>query len=358
MNLSDFDFDLPAELIAQLPLSERSASRLLVVDPNHNDPTLIDSRFSQLIDYLQTGDLLVFNNSRVIPARLYARKPSGGKIEILIERSLDDHRALCHIRSNKPLKLGQVLILSDESPATITARHANLFEVAFDASTPLLTRLQAIGHMPLPPYIKRADQLDDQRRYQTVYAKQPGSVAAPTAGLHFDQNLLTALKDKGIQQAFVTLHIGAGTFSPVRTEDIRQHTMHSEVAFLDEDTCQLIRETKARGHRVIAVGTTSLRVLESAYATGQLRPIQQDTNIFIYPGYRFQCVDALVTNFHLPQSTLFMLICAFCGTGLIKRAYQHAIDQRYRFFSYGDACLLIKNKGNVQTGDKGNRLVE
>lgn len=344
MNLSVFDFVLPPELIAQQPLPERSASRLLYVDPNHSQPTFTDSRFSHLIDYLQAGDLLVFNNSRVIPARLYAHKPSGGKIEILIERRLDDTRALCHIRSNKPLKLGQVLILADQSSATITARHANLFDVAFAQDTPLLTRLQSIGHMPLPPYIKRADQVDDQHRYQTIYAEWPGSVAAPTAGLHFDQDLLTALQNKGIQQAFVTLHIGAGTFSPVRTDDIRQHTMHSEVAIIDQQTCQLIEATKARGHRVIAVGTTSLRVLESAYLSGQLRPMQQDTDIFIYPGFTFRCVDALVTNFHLPQSTLFMLICAFCGTELIQRAYQHAIDQRYRFFSYGDACLLVKAK--------------
>lgn len=339
MTLSDFDFFLPESLIAQQALPTRSASRLLCVNP-HQQPPFRDQHFTDLPDFLQAGDLLVFNNTKVMPARLYGRKPSGGKIEILVERLLDDHRAYCHVRSNKSLKLGQSILLEDHSTATIVGRHANLFDVQFSDEQTLLARLQSIGHIPLPPYIKRPDDRHDWQRYQTVYADQAGSVAAPTAGLHFDQGLLDRLTEQGVAHAFVTLHIGAGTFAPVRTDNILEHTMHREYAVIDQATCDAIKATKARGHRVIAVGTTSLRTLESASQSGEIKPMAEDTNIFIYPGYTFRCVDALITNFHLPKSTLFMLVSAFCGLELMQQAYAHAIEQSYRFFSYGDACLL------------------
>ena len=339
MKLSEFDFYLPPELIAQQPLPTRYHSRLLYVNPQALSPFL-DQQFSDLTDHLKPGDVLAFNNSKVIKARLYAHKPSGGKIEILIERLLSPYQARCHVRSNKPLKNGQVLILSDQSTAIITGRHANLFELDFSTDLPLLERLNAIGHIPLPPYIDRADSTMDIERYQTVYAQTEGSVAAPTAGLHFDQALLARLSALGIEQAFVTLHVGAGTFAPVKTENILDHTMHSEYAQIDADSCARILAAKARGNRIIAVGTTSLRVLESASRSGTLQPMDADTQIFIYPGFHFHCVDALITNFHLPQSTLLMLISAFCGTELIRQAYTHAIAQQYRFFSYGDACFL------------------
>ncbi len=343
MQLSDFDFDLPSELIAQQPLDSRTASRLLHVNPNALPKALFsDHTFSDIIDFIEAGDLLVFNNSKVIPARLFAHKPSGGKIEILIERITHQHHARCHIRSNKPLKNGQVLILTDHSEAIITGRHANLFEVDFAHDQPLLTRLHAIGHMPLPPYIERAADRIDQTRYQTVYAATEGSVAAPTAGLHFDQALLEKITAKGIRHTYVTLHVGAGTFSPVKTANILDHTMHSEYAELSDDCCAMIHATKAQGKRIIAVGTTSLRVLESASQAGTTQTMAKDTHIFIYPGFSFHCVDALITNFHLPQSTLLMLISAFCGTQVIRHAYSHAIAKHYRFFSYGDACFLEK----------------
>lgn len=344
MHLSDFDFSLPPELIAQQPLDHRSASRLLVIDPNTADTPFTDNQFDALPAYLEPGDLLVFNNSKVIPARLYAHKTTGGKIEILIERLVDEHRALCHVRSNGRLALGQRLILTDHSTATLKGRHANLFELDFDTDQPLLNRLHAIGHIPLPPYIRRNDHSTDALRYQTVYAEKPGSVAAPTAGLHFDHELLARLTTKGVQHTFVTLHIGAGTFAPVKTDNIHEHTMHREFAVIDQSSCDLIRQTQARGKRVIAVGTTSLRVLESASVSGTVQPMAADTQIFITPGFKFRCVDALITNFHLPKSTLFMLVAAFSGLSLMQQAYAHAIRERYRFFSYGDACFLRRQR--------------
>lgn len=338
MNVSDFHFDLPDELIARYPLKERSASRLLSLDGLTG--AVSHRQFSDLPDLVQPGDLLVFNNTRVIPARLFARKETGGQVEVLVERLLGEHELLAHVKASKALKPGQRVILEDGTPMLMKVREDALFHLVCESSEPVLELLERIGHMPLPPYVDRPDESSDRERYQTVYARESGAVAAPTAGLHFDDRLLEELNARGIERAFVTLHVGAGTFQPVRVEHIENHVMHSEVAHVPQETVDAINETRARGGRVVAVGTTSVRSLESASRGGVLRAFRGETDIFIYPGYRFQTVDAMVTNFHLPESTLIMLVSAFAGYRNVMSAYQEAVAEQYRFFSYGDAMFV------------------
>jgi len=343
MQRADFFYELPEELIARYPSEQRSDCRLLHV--NAQSGHLAHRRFTDLLDILEPGDLLVFNDTRVIPARLHGQKASGGKVEMLLERPLDAHRGLAHLRSSKSPKPGTELIFEGDIHAVVEGRRDALFELRFLGETPMIALLEEHGHMPLPPYITREDELSDRERYQTVYARRDGAVAAPTAGLHFDQPLLDALAEKGIKSAFVTLHVGAGTFQPVRVDDIREHHMHSEWVDVSETTCQQVRNAQAAGKRVIAVGTTSVRCLESACAQtpdGSIAPLTGDTDIFIYPGYQWRCVDALITNFHLPESTLMMLVSAFAGYDTIMQAYRAAVDERYAFFSYGDAMLLTR----------------
>lgn len=343
MQRRDFYFDLPDELIARYPAQQRDGSRLLVLQ---GDGRLEHRQFPDLLDYLREGDLLVFNDTRVIPARLFGAKESGGRIEILIERLIDEHHALAHIRASKSPKAGSRLFLAEDAEAPVGSdavevlgRQGALFELRFDA--PLLEQLNTYGHMPLPPYIDRADDAEDQQRYQTVYAKRDGAVAAPTAGLHFTEDFLAACKAKGVEQAFVTLHVGAGTFQPVRADDIRDHEMHAEYIEVSADIAQQVRATRARGGRVVAVGTTSVRSLESASQSGEIAAFSGDSRIFIYPGYQFKSVDALFTNFHLPESTLIMLVSALAGQAPVMAAYREAVAERYRFFSYGDAMLVF-----------------
>lgn len=341
MQLSDFDFTLPKELIAKHPSETRSACRLLSLDGATGQ--IEHGVFSDIIDKINPGDLLVFNNTRVIPARVYGKKASGGKIEILIERLLDNNRALAHIKASKSPKEGAELTLGEDASVNVImlARHDSLFELQFPDD--VLTILNKIGHIPLPPYIDRPDDSHDREVYQTVYSKIPGAVAAPTAGLHFDQPLLEKLKQKGIEMAFVTLHVGAGTFQPVRVENIESHVMHAEYAQVPQSVVDAVLACKARGNKVIAVGTTSVRALESAaQKTGKIAPFFNDTQIFIYPGYHFNVIDSLITNFHLPESTLIMLVSAFAGYQNTMNAYQEAVKQQYRFFSYGDAMFITK----------------
>jgi len=338
--LSDFDYHLPPELIAQSPAAERSASRLLVAS------TLKDLRFTELATLLRPGDLLVFNDSKVIPARLHALKDTGGAVEILVERVLNETTALVMLRASKKPAAGATLVLqktgAEDHPTRVIGRdpeHEDRFQVDFQA--PVFGVLDTHGELPLPPYITHEPTAQDANRYQTVYAQHPGSVAAPTAGLHFDEAMLEALAIMGVETARVTLHVGSGTFSPVRSENLSEHRMHSEWCTMTDDTAQKIAQAKANGRRVIAVGTTSLRTLESAAARGpSWRAAQWETDLFITPGYKFQAVDALITNFHLPKSTLLMLVSAFAGYDRIQAAYAHAIAQHYRFFSYGDAMFL------------------
>jgi S-adenosylmethionine:tRNA ribosyltransferase-isomerase len=334
----DFDYELPPELIAQHPLPQRSASRLLYMPPQ--DTGFEDRVFSGLPQLLRAGDLLVFNDSRVFPARLYGHKTSGGQIEILIERLLDGRRALAHIRASKALKPGGKLLLPEDVQAEVLTRKDDLFELEFHCPGTLLDYLQRAGQIPLPPYITRAAELADQVRYQTVYARNAGAVAAPTAGLHFDQPVFEELRNRGVECVYVTLHVGAGTFQPVRTENIQEHRMHSEYVEVTADVCRRIEETSARGGRIVAVGTTVVRSLEAAAADGKLKPFAGETRLFITQGYQFKIVDMLLTNFHLPRSSLLMLVCAFGGYERVMAAYRHAIRQGYRFFSYGDAMLL------------------
>lgn len=346
MRVADFSFELPDSLIAHYPQPERSACRLLQLD----GPTgaLTHGVFTDLLDKLEAGDLLVFNNTRVIPARLFGRKVSGGKVEVLVERVLDDHRVLAHVRASKAPKPGAELLLGDDDSiaATMVARHDTLFELRFNDDRDVFTILNAVGHMPLPPYIDRPDEDADRELYQTVYSEKPGAVAAPTAGLHFDQPLLAALRAKGVEMAFVTLHVGAGTFQPVRVETIEDHVMHAEYAEVPQEVVDAVLTCKARGKRVIAVGTTSVRSLESAAQASEealIAPFFGDTRIFIYPGYHYQVIDALITNFHLPESTLIMLVAAFAGYQHTMNAYQQAVVEQYRFFSYGDAMFISRN---------------
>jgi S-adenosylmethionine:tRNA ribosyltransferase-isomerase len=340
MQVKDFYFDLPEELIASFPLEERSASRLLSVDGNSGE--LTHGMFKDVLDLIEPGDLMVFNDTRVIPARLFGQKESGGRIEVLVERVLDSKRALTHVRSSRSPKPGAKLILDGGIEAEMVARHENLFELRFLIEGNLVEVLEEFGHMPLPPYMKREDQLSDRERYQTVYNKKPGAVAAPTAGLHFDDQLLAELAAKGVNSAFVTLHVGAGTFQPVKVDNIDEHVMHSEYIEVSAEVCEQVKQTRAKGGRVIAVGTTSVRSLESASQNGEIAPFFGDSDIFIFPGYEFKSVDAMITNFHLSESTLLMLVSAFSGYDHIKHAYQQAVEQKYRFFSYGDAMYLTR----------------
>lgn len=341
--LSDFDYKLPDELIAQSPAEQRNKSRLLRIDAQGQ---CHDHQFTDLLQFLKPHDLLVFNNTKVIKARLFGQKATGGKVELLVERLLEDNRALVHIRASKAPKLNNVLLFAEESfSAEVVGREDALFELVF--SEPLLPLLDQYGQTPLPPYITHTPDSEDDKRYQTVYAKTPGAVAAPTAGLHFDDELLDQLSKKNINTAFVTLHVGAGTFQPVRVDEIKDHIMHAEWYEVDPSVVDTIKAARAAGGRVIAVGTTSVRALESAAQFGgtieELRcPIshQGDTRLFITPGYQFKVVDALITNFHLPQSTLLMLVAALMGLDNMKKTYEHAIKEQYRFFSYGDSMFI------------------
>lgn len=337
MKKADFYFDLPPDLIAQYPLPNRTDSRLLVY--NKQTKTHEHRYFKDLPEYLVPGDLLVMNNTRVLPARLFGVKASGGRVEILVERILGPNKFLAHIKASKALKPGMSVFLERGHAVTVSARHDDLFECT--AEEFILEILQDVGHLPLPPYIKRADEVADKERYQTVYADPLGSVAAPTAGLHFDPRLLEHLHSKGIETAFTTLHVGAGTFRPVRCEDIRDHTMHSESYIITQELADAVAAAKKRGNRVIAVGTTALRSLESAATESGLAVGESETAIFIFPGYTFKVCDGLITNFHLPESTLLMLVAAWIGHSEVMSLYQEAISARYRFFSYGDACLLL-----------------
>ncbi len=339
MQVADFFFQLPDALIARHPLAERRASRLLVLEGETGK--LSHRNFADLLDHVRPGDLMVFNNTRVIPARLFGQKASGGKLEILVERVVGNRSVLAHVRSSKSPKAGSKILLDGGGEAEMIARHDALFELEFDED--VLPLLERIGHMPLPPYIDRPDAAADRERYQTVYAQRAGAVAAPTAGLHFDEALLQTLRESGVETAYVTLHVGAGTFQPVRVERIEEHHMHREWLEVGQDVVDAVAACRSRGGRVIAVGTTSVRSLETAARDGELKPFSGDTDIFIYPGKSFHVVDALVTNFHLPESTLLMLVSAFAGYPETMAAYAEAVAQRYRFFSYGDAMFITRN---------------
>lgn len=335
---SDYFYSLPPELIAQQPLVPRSASRLLMV-PAAPAP-LQDRRFVDLVALLRPGDLLVLNDTRVIPARLFGKKPTGGRVELLIERVIDSSHAQVHMRANHNVRLPQQVHLEGGGCAHVYAKEGSFYRVRFDLPLSLTAWLQQAGQMPLPPYIERQAVIDAQTQYQTVFARYQGAVAAPTAGLHFDLPLLAQLRQRGIDRAMVTLHVGAGTFQPVRCEHLDQHQMHQEWCRIDQTVIDQIHQTRHNGGRVIAVGTTVLRVLESALQAGVLQPFSGYTQLFIRPGYRITTVDALLTNFHLPESTLLMLVAAFAGYQRMMDAYQHAIAKRYRFFSFGDAMLV------------------
>ncbi len=340
MLTSDFSFELPEVLIAQYPVADRDGSRLLYLGPEN---TISDTSFKQLPEYLIPGDLIVLNDTRVIPARLYAKKETGGNVEIMLERILDEQTLLVQLRASKSPKAGASLILEDNTRFEVKGREGSMFLLSYVGSEKITDLLSRLGHMPLPPYISRDDENLDQERYQTVFSKKPGAVAAPTAGLHFTDDILEALKEKGVDNVKLTLHVGAGTFQPVRVDDIEKHEMHSEYMSVPQDVVDKIIETKKNGGRVLAVGTTVVRSLETAAKTGTLTSFEGDTNIFIYPGYQFNVVDLLLTNFHLPESTLLMLVCAFGGQENVLNAYQHAIKEQYRFYSYGDAMLITKN---------------
>ncbi len=354
MQRQSFFYSLPDSLIALTPAPERAQSRLLCLNGQTGD--IQHKQFRDLLDQVNPGDLLVFNDTKVMPARLFGQKATGGQVEILVERILDSHRVLAHTRASKPPKPGAIVWLDDErTQVEMIARHDGLFEWIFCGEETALQVMERIGHMPLPPYIDRADQQSDRQRYQTVYSKHQGAVAAPTAGLHFDEKILDELQARGVGIAYVTLHVGAGTFQNMRVDDIQQHKMHSEWMSISETVCQQIMLTKAAGKRVIAVGTTSVRSLETAaqrsafsWMDGNsqgdtLKPYEGETAIFIYPGYRFRLIDALVTNFHLPESTLIMLVSAFAGYQRTFAAYKVAVEERYRFFSYGDAMFITRN---------------
>lgn len=335
---SDFDYTLPVELIAKYPLSERAQSRLMIV--NGADVDIQHRKFTDLIDYINPNDLLIFNDTKVIPARLFGAKNTGGKIECLIERIITDKVALAHVRASKAPKVGSTLIFANDVSATVLGREEDLFKLEFDISTPLLKILEEIGEIPIPPYLERDAQPLDSERYQTIFADKAGAVAAPTAALHFDQAMLDALIAKGVDIAKVTLHVGAGTFLPLRTENFHEHVMHKEYLTVSREVCDKVERTRAEGGQIIAVGTTVVRCLETAAAEGRIQPYEGDTQLFITPGYQFRVVDRLLTNFHLPKSTLLMLVCAFGGYELLMCAYQAAVANKYRFFSYGDAMLI------------------
>jgi S-adenosylmethionine:tRNA ribosyltransferase-isomerase len=338
MQRTDFTFDLPDNLIAQYPSKSRTSSKLLFIDPETKK--FKDLQFSQFTQLLNSKDLLVFNNTRVIPARIFGHKASGGKIEILLERILNKHQILAQIRASKTPKPNTNLYLDGDIQVTVLQQLDNFFQLEFHDTRSVYEILPEIGHIPLPPYIKRTDTSIDQDRYQTVYASKLGAVAAPTAGLHFDTAMIKQIQDMGIETTFITLHVGAGTFSPIRVNDINQHTMHAEYLQVSQQVCEQVQATRARGGRVIAVGTTCVRALETASYDGIIKPYEGETRLFITPGYHFHSVDALLTNFHLPESTLLMLVCAFAGQKQVLAAYRHAVAQQYRFFSYGDAMFM------------------
>jgi len=338
LKLSEFQFELPADLIAQRPLEHRSDSRLLHV--SRSGGPLADRSFRDLPAMLRKGDLLVFNNTRVIPARLFGKKETGGRVEIMLERMLDDHECIAQLRASKTPRAGSRIFLEDGSWLEVTGRKGSFFRLRAPGGE-LGDKLEHLGHMPLPPYIERPDTPQDRERYQTVYARHPGAVAAPTAGLHFDDFLLEQIDALGVERAEVTLHVGAGTFQPVRCDRIEDHRMHAEQLEVAQSVCDAVQRTRERGGRVIAVGTTAVRSLETAAASGELKPFAGESRIFIYPGYEFRVIDGLVTNFHLPESTLLMLVCALAGMDEMLAAYRHAVEQRYRFFSYGDAMLVL-----------------
>jgi S-adenosylmethionine:tRNA ribosyltransferase-isomerase len=336
MQRSDFHYDLPSELIAQAPLAERRASRLLVLDGGAGE--LADRLFADLPSLLRAGDLLVFNDTRVLPARVLGRKPTGGRIELLLERLLGPRRALVHLRASHKPQQGSEVDLPGGARARVGARAYELTEVELDRD--VVPFLEAHGETPLPPYITRSADATDRERYQTVFARSPGAVAAPTAGLHFDTAMLDTLAARGVERAFLTLHVGAGTFAPVRTQRVEDHELHAEWLDVPAATCAAVERCRERGGRVVAVGTTSVRALETAARGGKLAPFSGDSRLYIYPGFEFRAVDAMVTNFHLPESSLLMLVAAFAGRERTLAAYRHAVAQRYRFFSYGDAMFV------------------
>ncbi len=343
MKLSDFTFDLPPDLIARYPLPERSASRLMHV--NGAQRQLTHKQFSDVLHLVEPGDLLVFNDTKVIPARLFGRKATGGLAEMLIERILDEQCVLAQVRVSKSLRPGDLIFMADDVQLEVMGRREQFYQLRYTKNDrTVLEVVEALGEIPLPPYMHRSPEESDKERYQTVYATYKGSVAAPTAGLHFDHDLLQALRDKGVEMGYLTLHIGAGTFAPVRVENLSEHKMHAEYVEISAVLCEQIAQTKARGKRVICVGTTSLRALESASQSGKTVPYSGDTSIFIFPGYQFRCVDALITNLHLPGSTLLMLVCAFGGQDLLMHAYREAVAQAYRFYSYGDAMFILPER--------------
>ncbi len=338
MRRSDFQYHLPDAQIARYPSRVRSASRLLSINPGSND--LLDGHFSDFPAKLDRGDLLVFNDTRVIPARLWGVKATGGRVEVLVERITADHEVLAHVRASKAPRAGSMLLLDNILTVHVVERVDDLFRLVFTSEQTVLDLLATHGHVPLPPYIDRCDEPQDQTRYQTIYAKTPGAVAAPTAGLHFDEAIMRQIQARGVDKAFVTLHVGAGTFQPLRVEKLEDHEMHHEWYEINAATCEKIAATRRRGGRIVAVGTTVVRTLEAACKGGLPEPCKGETNLFITPGYTFRCVDALLTNFHLPESTLLMLVCAFAGYRRVMQAYEHAIEQGYRFYSYGDAMFI------------------
>jgi len=340
MRTNEFEFDLPERLIAQHPPSQRGASRLLEV----NKAGLKDSQFADIVNLVRQHDLLILNDTRVLKARLFGEKESGGKVEILVERMLGDHEVLAQIRASKTPRPNSRIIIEGKICVRVLGRKGEFFHLRFEDAEEVAAVLERHGHLPLPPYIIHSADSEDDARYQTVFAREPGAVAAPTAGLHFDETMLQVLQDKGVKIAYVTLHVGAGTFKPVRTENIEEHVMHSEQYFIPRDTVDAIAQTKEKGGRIVAVGTTSLRALESAVAEGKIVAGAGETNIFITPGYRFKIVEVLLTNFHLSRSTLLMLVCAFGGKDKMLAAYRHAVEQEYRFFSYGDAMLIEREQ--------------
>ena len=334
MKLSDFDFDIPKSLIAQSPREKRTESKLLV-----DGDCIIDTTFAEIGDFLRPDDLLVLNDTRVIRARIFGHKKSGGKVEILIERILSNSKALAMIKASRAPKIGSFIVMENGQLAEVLDKSSGLYTLLFDGIE-VLDLLNELGHVPLPPYIKSTNKEEDIIRYQTVYAKKYGAIAAPTAGLHFDEQLLLNLQKQGVEHTFITLHIGSGTFQPVKVENIKEHQMHSEIYQVGADTASKINKTRAKGGRVIATGTTVVRTLESVALTGELREAHSDTDIFIYPGFEFKIIDAMITNFHLPKSSLLMLVSAFISRERMFTIYNHAIEHKYRFFSYGDAMLL------------------
>ena len=341
MLIEEFDFDLPQHLIAQTPLQKRDSSRLLIL--NKNTKSFSDKKFTDFVDLLNTNDLLIFNDTRVIKARLFGKKITGGKVEIMIERILDNHHALAHLKTSKKIFDGTIFEVNEDVSVKVVRKENDLFYIEFNSNLSSYDILEKYGHIPLPPYIERSADKSDENRYQTIYAKESGAVAAPTAGLHFTNEIFKALNDKKIKYTFLTLHVGAGTFQPVRENDLDHHQMHSESFNVPDKTIQMIDDAKSKNGRIIAIGTTVLRALESKFSEETIQSGFKETSIFIKPGYTFKIVDALLTNFHLPKSTLFILVSAFSGSDTMKKLYQHAIKNEYRFFSYGDATFIERS---------------